>query len=67
MARIHCDVEYEKVENDNGLWLPGVMVTCSECGAMTESCGQTEKSVNRCLALMRDECECEGDNFYTTE
>lgn len=70
MAKLVCDVEYEKVQSDSGQWLDGVMVTCRECGAMTESCGQTERSINRCLALMREECECDfepEDKYFTVE
>lgn len=67
MSRIHCDVEYEKVENATGQWLDGVMVTCSGCEAMTESYGQSQRSVDRCLVLMHDKCECDGDDkFFTT-
>ena len=64
---IECEVEFELVENEENKWVPGVMVTCPECGVMTESYGQGGPSIRRCLALMREECECDDGTykFYT--
>lgn len=65
--RVHCEVEYVELENNDGREVPGVCVSCTKCGHETESFGEGEASVKRCLALMREECP-EGDsNFYSTE
>lgn len=68
-ARKYCDIEYVTLEDDYGREVPGVRAECVECGATTESFGQEAPSVRRCLALMRDECECPDgeDAFFTCD
>ena len=67
MARVECGVEETELENENGDYVPGVLVTCSECGYMTESFGTSDASVNRCLALLREECPEGKRNFYVRD
>ena len=58
-------MKYTEIENDDGRKVKGVVVSCEECGAKVESYGQEDKSVRRCLAMMRDECECDdGADAY---
>lgn len=64
--RIQCDVEYTTMEGDYGD-VDSVCVTCSKCGHQTESYGTDDRSIRRCLALMRDECSCGENNFYVAE
>lgn len=62
---IICDVEYyNEIEDQNGNIRPGVKVTCGNCGHSTESFGQSEKSIKRCLALLCEECPNNEDNWY---
>lgn len=66
MARIECETEEVTLENDEGIEVDGVQATCSRCGHETESFGTSERSVKRCLVLMREECP-EGENNYYVE
>jgi hypothetical protein len=40
---------------------------CLRCDHATESFGHGESSVRRCLALLRDECPNNEENFYVNE
>jgi hypothetical protein len=42
----------------------GVEATCTECGHCVESYGTSERSIKRCLVLMRRECPRREANFY---
>ena len=67
MAKIACEVERTEISKD-GRTGKGVVVTCGECGHCEESFGQEEKSVKRCLALLRENCpEGAENNFYVDE
>lgn len=46
---------------------PGVCATCSECDHETESFGTSDRSIKRCLVLMREECPLGEENFYVEE
>jgi hypothetical protein len=61
---VECEVRAAKVVNDNGIEVDGVIVACSKCGKEVESCGTHSRSVRRCLALMRENCELDEDNYY---
>lgn len=56
-----CDVEFK------GRMIPGVLVTCTACEHSEEAGGRTDKSVNRCLAQMRENCPEGESNFYVRE
>lgn len=64
MAEVLCEVAYVELENDNGIEVDGVEATCMACGHTTESFGDSDRSVKRCLALMREECPEGENNFY---
>lgn len=66
MAKIKCDVEEITLEGDYGNDVESTRATCSKCEHSTESYGTSESSVNRCLALMSEECP-EGENNYYVE
>lgn len=67
MAKVECELNYVELENEDGREIPGVCVTCNKCGNETESFGEGEASIKRCLALMREECPKGEDNFYSIE
>lgn len=64
---ISCLVEELDIESDNGRMVPGVIVTCSECDYAVQSFGTSERSVNRCLALLRESCPLGDENYYTID
>jgi hypothetical protein len=64
MANVLCDVEEVILENDRGVEVESVCVTCGQCGHETESFGRTDASISRCFALLREECPEGGRNFY---
>lgn len=61
MARVACEI----ASDGNG----GVTATCTEtgCGHVTESKGESERSVKRCLALMREQCPMGQENYYVSD
>jgi hypothetical protein len=63
-VRVECEIEYTELENDDGVPVESVVVTCSRCGHATESFGTTSSSVRRCLVLLREECPKGQSNFY---
>lgn len=65
--RIKCEVEDIELENDEGLEVPAVCVTCSRCHHATESFGTEGPSIRRCLAMLREECPEGESNFYVAE
>ncbi len=67
MDRVKCSVEEADLKNETGQDIPGVIVTCERCDHFTESYGTTERSIKRCLALLREECPNGEENYYTTD
>lgn len=63
---IECDIEEEEIEDSEGVMVPGVIATCSECGHSTQSFGTGESSIKRCLVLMRKNCPNREQNFYVS-
>lgn len=62
--RVACDVYYIDITNDEGYEVEGVMAECPRCGAVTESYGNHEGSIKRCLAAFSDECTRGENNWY---
>lgn len=67
MARIECEIEEVTLEGDSGREIDGIQATCTACDHKTESFGTSERSVKRCLILMREECPQGEENFYVEE
>lgn len=65
--RVECEVEEIDLENEKGRTQEGVKVKCSECGHETQSFGTSEKSIKRCLVLLKEECPRNERNFYVVE
>ena len=64
--RVVCDIDHIELEGNHGS-VPSVSATCSRCGHTTESFGQSESSVKRCLVLLREECPKDEKNFYVED
>lgn len=67
MTRIECETKAVELEGDHGQPVPGVEGTCGECGHSESSFGESERSVRRCLALLRENCPQGEDNYYVTD
>lgn len=66
MSKVTCEVEEVRKQGDYGrVW--SVEVACTKCGHITESYGTDGASIRRCLALMREECPNDENNFYVAE
>lgn len=65
--RVECTVEECDLDNERGGTTRGVKVTCGRCGHTTESFGTSERSIKRCLVLMRENCPEGEENFYVEE
>ena len=65
--RVECVVEYIELEGDYGNDVPSVEATCTRCGHVTQSYGDSSASVGRCLALMKEECPLGESNWYVEE
>ncbi len=66
MAKVYCDTEYIRVKGNFGM-VDSVRLECTECEHKVTSFGQSDKSVRRCLALMREECPSGEENFYVVD
>lgn len=66
-VKVKCSVTETELENDRGHEVQGVVVACTRCDHKTESFGTGEASIKRCLALMREECPNNEENYYVNE
>lgn len=64
MARVQCEIVEDYLENDSGTSIESVIATCGRCGHVTKCYGRTDRSRQRCLVLMREQCPNEENNFY---
>lgn len=64
MAEVQVDVEEVELENDRGVKIDGIKLTCGRCGHEVEVFGTRESSVRRGCAMLRDECPLAERNFY---
>ncbi len=63
---VSCEIEETELEGDHAM-VAGIRASCSRCGHETESFGTSERSIQRCLALMREECPSGANNFYVAD
>jgi tRNA(Ile2) C34 agmatinyltransferase TiaS len=61
--RVRCAVEHFDMVGKYGL-VPGTCAMCPRCGHSTESFGESDASIKRCLVLMRKECPEGESNYY---
>lgn len=64
---VRCSIDYISLDGDYGNEIPSVSATCGRCGYETESYGQSEASILRCLVLMREDCPEGEENWYEEE
>lgn len=65
---VQCEIEYcDDLVDGEGRYRNGVRAICTKCGNITESFGQSEKSIRRCLAIMCEECPNDEENWYEEE
>lgn len=67
MARVRCTILEVDLPNERGGTQPGVRAECMHCSHTTESFGTGEKSIKRCLILMREQCPEDEANFYVED
>lgn len=65
--RVPVEIEEVVLQSEEGRDVDGIVARCSRCDHSTESFGTSEKSVKRCLALLREECPKDENNFYVDE
>jgi hypothetical protein len=65
-VKVSSEIEETELEDDYGM-VTSVCARCSRCGHETESFGTSEGSIQRCLALMREECARGETNFYVAD
>ena len=65
--RVTASIENITLEGDYANEIDSVEATCSRCGHTTQSYGQHEDSIRRCLVLLRDECPLGESNYYVEE
>ena len=64
---VPVEFKYKPLTNDSGRAQAGVEGTCTRCGNTEQSFGESERSKNRCLALMRENCPEGESNYYVAE
>jgi len=64
MARVEVTIEEVMLENEDGRDQPGVRAECERCNHVVESFGRGDNSRRRCLAVLREECPENEENFY---
>lgn len=60
-------VTVKVIETESDTGQPMVQAECTRCNHLTESFGTTDRSVKRCLVLLREECPNNEENFYVDE
>lgn len=63
---VECTISNIELEGDYGE-IESVRARCSFCGHTTESFGRSERSVKRCLLLMRKQCPREEQHYYVKQ
>lgn len=66
MARVTVFVERVEVDGDWGV-VDGVRVTCSRCQGSEECVGESDASILRAIALLRDGCPSQERNLYVPD
>lgn len=62
--KVECEVVQLDLDNDRGGTTPGVSATCSRCDHCETSFGTGDKSVRRCLVLLKENCPEGETNYY---
>ncbi len=67
MARVEVEVEETELENEDGIAVDGICVTCTRCDHEVEVFGQGLKSIRRACIMLREECPNGEENFYVED
>ena len=67
MVYIKAYVSYETKENEDGIEVDCVLITCSRCGHQVQIWGDNAKSIKRACATLNEQCPHQENNFYTTD
>jgi len=65
--RVECETKDVVLENDSGKKVSSIKVICGRCDHSEVSFGRGEASVRRCLALFRENCPQNEQNYYKVE
>jgi hypothetical protein len=67
--KIECKVEECDVLpwDDRAGYVPGLCVTCTRCNEEAVVFGTSERSLGKALAMMRESCPNDEENFYVAE
>jgi hypothetical protein len=64
MPKVECEIDIIWMADDKGGPTKGVRAKCISCGHETVSFGDGDRSIKRCLALMREQCPMGEKNWY---
>lgn len=67
MSRVHCDLDEMELEGETGRLIPSTKVTCSKCDHSAEVYGTSSASIRRGLAMLKEECPLDENNWYYTD
>ena len=62
--KVECTVEEIEVTNERGFAQKSVRVCCGRCDHEVTSLGTGQKSIARCLMLLKEQCPEEESNYY---
>jgi hypothetical protein len=65
MARIPVEVEETTLEGDQGGEIPGLILTCTDCGESVEVYGTSAASAKRGAVMLKEQCG--SSNWYVVE
>lgn len=61
---IECEVRAVTLTNDRGRPVDGVEATCSQCDHCESAYGESDRSIRRALAMLRENCPRGEENYY---
>jgi len=64
MGIVYCEIVHGTDENDDGVEVDCVMAVCPRCGCEETAWGDSEASILRALVTLKENCDCESDDFY---
>lgn len=62
--KVACTITEDETDGDHGHPVPSICATCSRCHHRVESFGVDDRSIRRCMVLMRQQCPNGESNFY---
>lgn len=65
--RVSCEIEEIEIENENGIDVESINVTCTRCEHSVKCYGRSDRSVRRAMAMLAEQCPEGEHNFYCDE